>query len=223
MNYYPASRGRTRVARFAVPVDSWPSAEAAWLRLRAEGIPEDFIFLPNQLWQHKNHTLAVEAAGLLARRGSSRTILVTGHGDDPRRPGYRAELEAKIATLGAGEHIRLLGSVDHALVQAMMIGANALLNPSRFEGWSTTVEEAKAVGTPMLLSDLPVHREQAPHACFFGTQDAAALADAIEAAPQRPIDVVQKAVEQARPASLERQAEFGATVSRIVREAAGRS
>ena len=220
--FYPGALGRTRVARFAVPVDSWPSADAAWARLQAQGIAEDFVFLPNQLWQHKNHMLAVEAAGLLAQRGSNRRILVTGHGEDPRRPGYRAKIEARIAALGAGEHIRLLGSVDHGLVQAMMIGANALLNPSRFEGWSTTVEEAKAVGTPMLLSDIPVHREQAPEARFFGTEDATALADAIEAAPPRDFATVERSVTAAREASRGRQSAYAGVVSRLAREAAGR-
>lgn len=220
--YYPGANGRTRVARFAVPVDSWPDAATAWARLRAEGIPEDFVFLPNQLWQHKNHELAVEAAGLLAARGSRRVILVTGHGEDPRRPGYRAELGALIAERKAGDNIKMLGSVDHNLVKSMMIGANALLNPSRFEGWSTTVEEAKAVGTPMLLSDLPVHREQAPGARFFGTDDAAALADAVDAAHPRAYDTIRTAVEGARAATIARQRQFAGAVSAAVRASLGR-
>lgn len=215
---YPSTRGRTHVARFAVPVDSWPDADTAWARLREHGVPQDFVFLPNQLWQHKNHLLAIKAAALLAQRGSPRLILATGHGEDPRRPGYRAELEASIAALGAGNNIRLLGSVDHQLVRSMMIGANALLNPSRFEGWSTTVEEAKAVGTPMLLSDLPVHREQAPAARFFGTDDATGLADAVESARPRTLDDIRQAVTSAREPTLERQRDFARTVSRIVRQ-----
>lgn len=219
LNAYPSARGRTRVARFAVPVDSWLGADAAWARLRVEGIAQDFVFLPNQLWQHKNHGLAIEAAGVLAQRGSRRTILATGHGEDPRRPGYRAELEARIAALGAGNHFRLLGSVDHGLVQAMTIGANALLNPSKFEGWSTTVEEAKAVGTPMLLSDLPVHREQAPKARFFATDDAGGLADAIESTQPRTLVEIQAAVANARMTTLERQRGFAAAVSMAVKNA----
>lgn len=217
--FFPAAKARTHIARFAVPVDSWPDADAAWRRLRDEGVPEDFIFLPNQLWQHKNHALAIEAAGLLAGRGSRRVILATGHGEDPRRPGYRAELEARIAASGAQNHIRLLGSVDHGLVQALMIGANALLNPSRFEGWSTTVEEAKAVGTPMLLSDLPVHREQAPDARFFDIENAVNLADAVEAALPRPLTAIHEAMANARASTLERQRAFAAAVSAVVRAA----
>lgn len=218
--FYPAARGRTHVARFAVPVDSWPDADAAWERLRRENIPTDYVFLPNQLWHHKNHGLAIEAAGLMAARGSRRVILATGHGEDPRRPGYRAELEARIAALGAADNFRLLGSVDHGLVQALMMGANALLNPSRFEGWSTTVEEAKAVGTPTLLSDLPVHREQAPGSLFFGQDDAAALAVAVEQAGPRSLEAIRAAVAGARVATLDRQHGFADAVAAVVRSAA---
>lgn len=218
--YYPATRGHTRVARFAVPIDGWPDADTAQGQLSRAGIPSDYIFLPNQLWQHKNHMLAVEAAGVLARRGSTRTILVTGHGDDPRRPGYRTELVERIAALGAEQHIRLLGSVDHGLVKAMMIGANALLNPSLFEGWSTTVEEAKAVGTPLLLSDLEVHREQAPGARFFGTDDAEALAEAIEASPPRPLKTIRQAVADAAAEVPIRQREFAGSLSNVILEVA---
>lgn len=221
LNYYPAARGRISVARFAVPVHSWLNADEAWARLRSEEIPQDYIFLPNQLWHHKNHALAVEAAGVLAKQQSQRVILVTGHGEDPRRPGYRAEIEALIVARGAGKNIRLLGSVDHELVQALMIGANALLNPSRFEGWSTTVEEAKSVGTPLLLSDLPVHREQAPDACFFGTDDAIALAGAIAAMPPRSLEDIRSAVGGAQTVALKRQRDFAQAVSAVIRDSIG--
>lgn len=217
LRFYPAAAGRTHVARFAVPVDHWPDADSAWARLRRDGVPEDFVFLPNQLWHHKNHGLAIEAAALLAKRGSRRVILATGHGVDPRRPGYREELDARIASSGAAANFRLLGSVDHDLVKAMMIGANALLNPSRFEGWSTTVEEAKAVGTPLLLSSLRVHREQAPGAQFFGLDDAAALADAIEGAEPRPLDGIRTGMAAARVPTLDRQRAFAGAISAAVR------
>ncbi|MVZ98457.1 glycosyltransferase [Sphingorhabdus sp. IMCC26285] len=220
LEFYPAAKGRTEVARFAVPVSDWPDADAAWARLRQEGIPEDFIFLPNQLWQHKNHGLAIAAAALLARRGSRRIILATGHGHDPRFPDYPDALKAQIRASGAEANFRLMGSVDHALVQAMMIGANALLNSSRFEGWSTTVEEGKSVATPLLLSDLRVHREQAPDAVFFGTDDAEALANAIDVAAPRSLASIRASLKSAASAGVTRQSEFAAKVAQIIRKAA---
>lgn len=60
----------------------------------------------------------------------------------------------------------------------------AMLNPSLFEGWSTTVEEARALATPMLLSDLNVHREQMGAAAHYFRRDSAEdLADLLQAAP----------------------------------------
>lgn len=220
--FYPGSRGKTRIARFAVPIDSWPDADSAWERLRGEGLPADYVFLPNQLWHHKNHELAIRAAALLAGRGSPRIILATGHGEDPRRPGHAAMLRSMVDEIGAARNFRFLGSVDHSLVKAMMVGATALLNPSRFEGWSTTVEEAKAVGTPMLLSDLPVHREQAPDATFFPPDDPDALATAIDRLESRSREDIAGAVAAAHAPAIERQRAFATAVSAIVREAARR-
>jgi glycosyltransferase involved in cell wall biosynthesis len=56
-----------------------------------------------------------------------------------------------------------------------------MLNPSLFEGWSTTVEEAKSLGVRMVISDLSVHREQlGDDAVFFAPDDPRAIADCLE-------------------------------------------
>ena len=43
----------------------------------------------------------------------------------------------------------------------------AVLNPSKSEGWSSTVEQAKSYGKMVLLSNLDVHLEQNPRRKFF--------------------------------------------------------
>ena len=58
-----------------------------------------------------------------------------------------------------------------------MIHSAAVINPSLFEGWSTTVEEAKALDLNIILSDIPVHREQNPdRSIFFNARDPEQLA-----------------------------------------------
>jgi glycosyltransferase involved in cell wall biosynthesis len=48
----------------------------------------------------------------------------------------------------------------------------ALINPSLFEGWSTTVEEAKSLGKRIILSNIRVHLEQnPPGGLFFDPND----------------------------------------------------
>jgi glycosyltransferase involved in cell wall biosynthesis len=70
--------------------------------------------------------------------------------------------------------------LPYAEVLALISGCRALINPSLFEGWSTTVEEAKALGAPLVLSDLAVHREQAGEsAVYFDPSSAASMAEAL--------------------------------------------
>jgi glycosyltransferase involved in cell wall biosynthesis len=58
--------------------------------------------------------------------------------------------------------------------------SDALINPSLFEGWSTTVEEARALGVPLILSDLAIHREQVGEiAHFFDRWSADSLAETL--------------------------------------------
>ena len=72
----------------------------------------------------------------------------------------------------------ILGMVPYADVQSLSEAAWAYINPSLFEGWSTTVEEAKYRGKPILLSNLKVHREQAPKkGVYFNPMDPDELAE----------------------------------------------
>jgi len=64
-------------------------------------------------------------------------------------------------------NISFLGLVDYAIVKALMHKSLAVINPSLFEGWSTTVEEAKGVGKKVLLSNIPVHQEQKPERSYY--------------------------------------------------------
>jgi glycosyltransferase involved in cell wall biosynthesis len=58
--------------------------------------------------------------------------------------------------------------------------SRAVIQPSLFEGWSTVIEDAKALGVPVIASDLPVHLEQlGKEGAFFSRTDATELADKI--------------------------------------------
>jgi glycosyltransferase involved in cell wall biosynthesis len=152
----------------------------------------------------------------LKGQGMALTVVCTGNTDDPRQPQHFAQLMARRDTLRLQDNFRVLGMVPYADMQGLMLHANAVINPSRFEGWSTTVEEAKSMGQHVVLSDLPVHREQAPPgARYFAVDDAHALANALRAAHSRPVLNTQE-----RPvlASYEdRLRAFGSAYLHIVR------
>ena len=73
-----------------------------------------------------------------------------------------------------------------------MKNAIALIQPSLYEGWSTLVEEAKALNQFIILSDIPVHREQIDqNADFFDPFNAAELAGKIICQLDKPQKIKQ--------------------------------
>jgi glycosyltransferase involved in cell wall biosynthesis len=129
---------------------------------------------------------------------------------------------ASIDRLGVASRARVLGVIPYDDVLTLARGAVAVLNPSLSEGWSTTVEEAKTFQTPLCLSDLPVHREQAPEGTvFFDPRSPRDLADALERAwaaksPARP------SLERVRRDAAERQERFAEGFHQIARETMAR-
>jgi glycosyltransferase involved in cell wall biosynthesis len=216
--FYPRTVGRTRVLRFAVLPPPPVMIAAADAVARGYGLPEKFFFMPNQFWQHKNHGLVVDALELLNKRGVTDIVVAaSGKTLDPRAPEHFPRLQERIAAAGVAGQFRVLGLLPREHLGALMRACVALLNPSLFEGWSTTVEEAKSQGTPMLLSDLDVHREQAgAAAAFFDRHSAAALAEALVAFAPVSQEQRSKAEQAAYAAAPMRQAEFAQHFADIV-------
>lgn len=141
-------------------------------------LPERYFHLPNQFWSNKNHRLVIDALALLKQRGIAATVVCTGKPFDARMPQHFGELMAHCKEQGVEDLFRVLGVVPHEDLQALMAHSTAVINPSFFEGWSTSVEEAKTLQKRLLLSDIPVHREQAPqNGRFFAPNDPLGLAD----------------------------------------------
>lgn len=179
--YYRTKKGQIEVVRFAVPVtDADTSIEGRRLDLEY-GLTKPFFFMPNQFWKHKNHQLVVEALELLKQRGIDDVIVAaTGNKTDLRNSNYFNQLRSEIERRGLTNNFLILGMIPLSHVWALLRASRALLNPSLYEGWSTTVEEARTTGTHMILSDLPVHMEQATdNAVFFNRFSASALADVL--------------------------------------------
>lgn len=165
--FYPGAKGRTFLVPFAVefPPDVLAKEPAA-IREQYE-LPADFIFLPNQFYKHKNHEVVIRAMRILKERGKNILVAASGQTEDPRHPQYYDSLCKLVRMLNVTEHFRFLGMVPYEDLIGLMRASLAVINPSLFEGWSTTVEEAKTLGVPLILSDIPVHHEQVRESAFF--------------------------------------------------------
>ena len=221
--FYPRSKGRTNAVNFAVPPPKlldWGSARKI---ANSYGLPDEFVYLPNQFWMHKNHILVSEALAMIRKKGINIVIAASGNTRDPRNPNYYNQLCHKISSLGLKDDFLLLGLIPYDHLSALMQASIAVLNPSLFEGWSTTVEEARSLGVPLILSDLSVHREQAGEsAIYFERNSADSLAKALSSISKLTVyernSLMNKAAIDAQIRLVEFSKQFVALANRCYEE-----
>ena len=147
-------------------------------------LPEKFALVANQFWAHKNHALVIDALARLRKTNVNVPVVMTGLPSDHRDPANKnfSSLLQSIATAGLNSQVTILGLVSYNDLVNLMRTAALVIQPSRFEGWSTVVQDVVALGRPLLCSDIDVHREQVPKALgFFPTDRADVLAELLAA------------------------------------------
>lgn len=136
-----------------------------------------YFILPNQFWAHKNHRAVLTALQMLKKQNRPALVLATGSTKDYRNPAFFPSLMQYAKECDVEDCFRVLGQIPFEHLAGLLRDAIALINPSRFEGWSTSVEEAKSTGKQVILSDISVHKEQAPErGLYFSADDPEALA-----------------------------------------------
>jgi glycosyltransferase involved in cell wall biosynthesis len=213
--YYPGSIGRIGVVRFSSHIESELLEGDPRSDLASFGISEPFFYLPNQFWKHKNHVTVVRALQKLKSSGCGVRVICTGNPVDPRHPRHYQELNDLVDREGLRENFRILGVVSRRQVLSLMRLCRALINPSLFEGWSSTVEEGRALNTPMVLSGLGVHREQMGEgAAYFDPLDADQLADRLRDLHETaPVSSAPRGLSPDAPAALSR---FAGSFAQVV-------
>jgi glycosyltransferase involved in cell wall biosynthesis len=183
--FYPEYAAKYRVLHFATTGLDLSGLPDFPLLQEKYQITGPYFIVPNQFWAHKNHKVILEALNLLRSKNHPVTVIATGNTSDYRKPDYFRTLEKKIQEYQISENFKIAGIVPYKELLQLMIHANAVINPSLFEGWSTSVEEAKALNLRIILSDIPVHREQNPeNGIFFSPYDPDRLADILLACQQ---------------------------------------
>jgi glycosyltransferase involved in cell wall biosynthesis len=172
---FPASKANTYVLQFAVSHDftALPAFEDVLQKYQLDSV---YFMSPNQFWQHKNHSIILEAASILKKQGFNAQFVFTGKEYDYRNPDYTDQIKNLAKELGVEDSVKFLGFIDRNDQIALMKNAQAIIQPSFFEGWSTVVEDAKALNQTIIASDIAVHREQLGDAGnYFDPKSAEAL------------------------------------------------
>jgi glycosyltransferase involved in cell wall biosynthesis len=213
---------RARVLQFVADAAA-PAPEESITAMRRLGIQHPYFHLPNQFWAHKNHDVVVAALRILKMREVNACVVASGNTEDHRQPGSFDALMGRVREAGVADRFLTVGTIPYRDLVALMAGSIAVINPSRFEGWSTTVEEAKSLGKFVLLSDIRVHREQTPQrSSYFVPDDAEGLANAMaEALVSYDPAVEEKAMHAAQESLVDRRHAFARAYEDIVLEALG--
>lgn len=175
--FYPEAVDiKTFVLHFSVTHPDFSHIEISILKKRF-GISRDYMLCANQFWKHKNHLFLFKAYHIAKQKGFNKQLVCTGNLTDYRNPEYIKDIRNFITDYHLEKDILLLGFIGREEQLCLMKHSYALVQPSLFEGWSTVVEDAKCLNKFIFLSNLNVHKEQAPvNASFFSPHDVNDLA-----------------------------------------------
>jgi glycosyltransferase involved in cell wall biosynthesis len=132
----------------AIPFDEIARADPA--RATGFGAGEKVVLYAGRMDGGKNVESLLTA---LARVAGETPFVAVMCGDGPRRP----HLERMARSLGVADRVVFKGYVDN--LWDLMKRADVLVSLSRVEGCPNVVLEAMACGCPLVVSDIPAHRE----------------------------------------------------------------
>ena len=136
---------------------------------------EGYLLSVGHLEPRKNYGVLIRAVALLRDRGIRKELVIVGNDG-----GSRTEIAALVASLGLGDAVRLRQDVPTADLRDLYERCEAVVFPSRYEGFGIPVLEAMGAGKPLILSDISVFREiTEDRGAYFAATDAAALASLI--------------------------------------------
>lgn len=164
--FYPDHNCTLKLMRFSSILPEYKHADIHAIKQKF-GIGDVYFMSPNQFWKHKNHQVVLEALNQLKATETDFQVVFTGSPSDPRNNEYFQNIQQFVAEHGIAQKVKFLGFIDRVEQLSLMKHARAIIQPSLFEGWSTVVEDTKAMSQYILLSDIPVHREQIHENCTF--------------------------------------------------------
>jgi glycosyltransferase involved in cell wall biosynthesis len=219
-NFLPRYAHKAAVLRFVASVALEEQGIDFSVLQQKYGILGRYFLLPNQFWAHKNHRVVIKALSILKTAGKNIHVYTTGGTGDHRNPDFFKTLINYTDKCDVKDCFHILGIVPFADLASLMRNTVAFINPSKFEGWSTSVEESKSLGKSIILSDIPVHREQAPEwGTYFPPSDAESLANVMSSLWQSyDPDVDSDHQRRAAQRFPMRQMEFAKTFEEIVSE-----
>jgi len=130
-----------------------------------------FFLVSNQFYEHKNHIAVLKAIKILKMEGLKFEVIFSGKTEDYRNPDFYPSLIEFIKANGLESNLKILGLIPREDQLSMLANSLAVIQPSRFEGWSTIIEDAKTLRHQVICSSIKVHVEQMGEYGFYFDMD----------------------------------------------------
>ncbi|MBN1296573.1 glycosyltransferase family 4 protein [bacterium] len=150
--------------------------------------PRRFLLTVGSVEPRKNMPLLVKAFGRIVPDHPDLYLVIAGRAADGL-----IDLENAVREAGVSSRVQLTGYIDLDHLIALNQHALAAVFPSWDEGFGFPPLEALACGTPVLASDIPVHREILDDAAWFFQADSVdALEELLRHKLAQPDSLVEK-------------------------------
>lgn len=167
--YFPSASGKLVVTGEGLSILPAPASGDSRLTTH-------YLLYVGSAYPHKRLDLLIDAWSTLSSKHPNLSLVITGK-DDVFLSRIKSTVEENRV-----ERVLFVGPVDDQELSTLYANASVFVFPSSFEGFGLPPIEALSVGTPVVVSDIPVLREVLPidGVFFFKSGDKDGMIDAIE-------------------------------------------
>jgi hypothetical protein len=180
--FYPEVKNPVQLFRFVSHVSK--SLDFSKLNSIKEkfNINKPYFIVCNQYWPHKNHIVVLKALHNLQQKSPLKfQVVFTGKTSSIRGNDYFKELKDYMIHQNLEQDVIITDFVDREEQLILMKKAIAIIQPTTFEGWSTVIEDGKALNQYVVASNIAVNMEQInTNVSFFSPHDSIGLSKIIE-------------------------------------------
>ncbi|MBO9701643.1 MAG: glycosyltransferase [Sporocytophaga sp.] len=166
--FYPSHLNNLKVLNFTSFLPAFHHIDIKFL-LNTYNLKKPYYLVANQFWPHKNHINVLKAMAILKRQRQNLPfqMVFTGKTSSTRDKDLKLKLDYFIKLNNLEEDIVYTGFIKREEQLCLMKNSISVVQPSLFEGWSTVIEDVKALNHRVIATNISVNKEQISENVYF--------------------------------------------------------
>ena len=125
---------------------------------RYDLIENQYFIVSNQFHVHKNFEIVINSFEKFYCKNKEYKLIITGTAGKNNR--YYSRILDLVTDQKSKKNIIFTGFLKKSDVLSLIYFSKCLIQPSKFEGWNTAIEDCKSMGVSVIASNIGVHLEQ---------------------------------------------------------------